>query len=311
MKSIFRIIAPKIDNNFVIIINIIILFLFLFLNIPEQVLANTPFKNSMLLSMADSLLSYKNYDEAITEYKRFIFFHPNSKKLDYIYLKIGSCYQRIGNFKKSVNAFNTSIKLTKDDSLKNENRISIAVSSIANANYDIALKELQKVVLNNNNSIIKKKAHFLITIAYIYKKNWDAASNVFQFFKNDSSYNSASFIFRIDSILNKGNELKFKSTQISEILSTFLPGLGQFYNGFYKDAFNAFSLNGLNFYITYYLINQDLYIKAGLYFIYFGVRYYNGNRYHARQGAIDFNNELINKHKKQVLDSLLEFSKYL
>ena len=115
----------------------------------------------------------------------------------------------------------------------------------------------------------------------------------------------------IDSILNQGKELKLKSPQKAEILSTFMPGLGQFYNGFYKDALNAFALNGLNFYFTYYLISKDFYLQAGLYFLYFGVRYYNGNRYHARQGAIDFNDELSKKYKKQLLHSLIEFSKQL
>ncbi len=309
MKSIFKIFVTKIDNTPITVINIIILVLLLILS--EQVLASRSNRNSILLSMADSLFSYENYDEAITEYKRYNFFHPDSKNSGYIYLKIGLCYQRIGNFKKSMDAFYTSIKLSDDDSLKNESRISIAVSSIANKNYDYALKELQNVINNSNNPKIKRKADFLKTVTYIYLKNWDAASNSFRVFKNDSSYNSNSHIIFIDSILNQGNELELKSPQKAEILSTFLPGSGQFYNGFYKDAFNAFTLNGLNFYITYYLINKDLYIKAGLYFLYFGLRYYNGNRYHAHQGAIVFNDVLSNKYKKLLLNSLIEFSKQL
>ena len=286
----------------------IIILLFI---ISEQILASIQNKNSFLLSMADSLFIYENYDEAITEYKRYNFFHPDSKNLDYIYQKIGLCYQRIGNFDKSMDAFYTSIILSDNDSLKNESRISIAVSNIAKANYHFALSELQNVVNNTNNPKIIRKANFLKTVTYIYLNNWVAASNSFQVFNNDPSFNSNNYIMFIDSILNQGKELKLKSPQKAEILSTFMPGLGQFYNGFYKDALNAFALNGLNFYFTYYLINKDLYLQAGLYFLYFGVRYYNGNRYHARQGAIDFNDELSKKYKKQLLHSLIEFSKQL
>ena len=286
----------------------IIILLFI---ISEQILASIQNKNSFLLSMADSLFIYENYDEAITEYKRYNFFHPDSKNLDYIYQKIGLCYQRIGNFDKSMDAFYTSIILSDNDSLKNESRISIAVSNIAKANYHFALSELQNVVNNTNNPKIIRKANFLKTVTYIYLNNWVAASNSFQVFNNDPSFNSNNYIMFIDSILNQGKELKLKSPQKAEILSTFLPGLGQFYNGSYKDALNAFALNGLNFYFTYYLINKDLYLQAGLYFLYFGVRYYNGNRYHARQGAIDFNDELSKKYKKQLLHSLIEFSKQL
>ena len=286
----------------------IIILLFI---ISEQILASIQNKNSFLLSMADSLFIYENYDEAITEYKRYNFFHPDSKNLDYIYQKIGLCYQRIGNFDKSMDAFYTSIILSDNDSLKNESRISIAVSNIAKANYHFALSELQNVVNNTNNPKIIRKANFLKTVTYIYLNNWVAASNSFQVFNNDPSFNSNNYIMFIDSILNQGKELKLKSPQKAEILSTFMPGLGQFYNGFYKDALNAFALNGLNFYFTYYLINKDLYLQAGLYFLYFGVRYYNGNRYRARQGAIDFNDELSKKYKKQLLHSLIEFSKQL
>ena len=286
----------------------IIILLFI---ISEQILASIQNKNSFLLSMADSLFIYENYDEAITEYKRYNFFHPDSKNLDYIYQKIGLCYQRIGNFDKSMDAFYTSIILSDNDSLKNESRISIAVSNIAKANYHFALSELQNVVNNTNNPKIIRKANFLKTVTYIYLNNWVAASNSFQVFNNDPSFNSNNYIMFIDSILNQGKELKLKSPQKAEILSTFMPGLGQFYNGFYKDALNAFALNGLNFYFTYYLISKDFYLQAGLYFLYFGVRYYNGNRYHARQGAIDFNDELSKKYKKQLLHSLIEFSKQL
>jgi tetratricopeptide (TPR) repeat protein len=286
----------------------IIILLFI---ISEQILASIQNKNSFLLSMADSLFIYENYDEAITEYKRYNFFHPDSKNLDYIYQKIGLCYQRIGNFDKSMDAFYTSIILSDNDSLKNESRISIAVSNIAKANYHFALSELQNVVNNTNNPKIIRKANFLKTVTYIYLNNWVAASNSFQVFNNDPSFNSNNYIMFIDSILNQGKELKLKSPQKAEILSTFMPGLGQFYNGFYKDALNAFALNGLNFYFTYYLISKDFYLQAGLYFLYFGVRYYNGNRYRARQGAIDFNDVLSKKYKKQLLHSLIEFSKQL
>ena len=290
---------------------IIFYLLLLLLNVPGQVLSSTSNKNSILLSLAESLFSYESYNEAITEYKRYHFFHPDAKNSDYIFLKIGLCYQKIGNFKKSTDAFYTSIKLSENDSLKNENRMYIAVSSIANTNYENALKEVQNVIINDSNSKIKRKADFLKTVTYIYMKNWEAASNLFQVFKDDPSFYSNSHILLIDSILNKGNELKFKSPKKAEIFSTFLPGLGQFYNSFYKDALNALALNGLNFYITYYLINKELYLQGGLYFLYFGIRYYNGNRYRAHQGAIDFNDRLINKYKKQLLNSLVEFSKHL
>jgi tetratricopeptide (TPR) repeat protein len=309
MKSTFKMILAEIDNNPVLIMPRIILMLLLI--IPATVLAATPGENSILLSMADSLLCYENYDEALTEFERYSYFHPDSKNSDYIYFKIGLCYQRMGNFKKSAEAFYRSIILSNNDSLKNENRISVAVSSLAEANYELALKELQNVLINSNNSKILRKADFLKTVVYIYQENWDAASNSFQIFINDPSYNSNNFILRLDSILNKRDELQFKSPQLAEILSTFLPGLGQFYNGFYKDAFNAFTLNGLNFYITYYLLHRNLYINAGLYFVYFGIRYYNGNRYHARQGAIDFNADLLNQYKKQLLNTLVNLSKNL
>jgi tetratricopeptide (TPR) repeat protein len=287
------------------------LLLLLLVNIPGQLLSSTSNKNPILLSLADSLFTYESYDDAITEYKRYHFFHPDSKKADYVFLKIGLCYQRMGNFKKSIEAFYTSIKLSENDSLKNENRMYIAISSIANTDYENALEELQNVIIKNNNAEIKRKAHFLNAITYIYMENWNAASNSFQIFKDDPSFYSNSQILYIDSLLKKGNKLKYKSPQKAEIFSTFLPGLGQFYNGSYKDALNALGLNGLNFYITYYLINKEFYLYGSIYFLYFGIRYYNGNRYRAHQGAINFNDKLINKYQEQLLNSLIEFSQHL
>jgi len=123
-----------------------IFYLFIFGLIAKDILAKMN-ANSLLLNLADSLYCQEMYDEAITEYKRLVFFHQEYNDLSDIYSLIGKCYQKTGQFNKSINYFLKSIELAGDDSLKNENRISLAVSGIAAKNYNLAIVELQKVIL--------------------------------------------------------------------------------------------------------------------------------------------------------------------
>lgn len=265
--------------------------------------------SSELIALGDSLYQYDNYYDAITEYKRFAVFHPDDSQLDYVYSKMGQAYQKLGEWENSLRAFLRSIELSSDRQLVNQNRLAIAVTGIASKDYHLALLELQKVVLLSQEGKLIHNALFFQTITYIYMENWLDARNTFQRFMKDSlGFKTGSTFQEVDSLLAAGSFINLKSPTTAKQLSTILPGSGQVYNHQYKDALNTIALNGVNLGFTYHLLREQAYIDAALFFLYLGIRYYAGNRYHAAKGAADYNSNVIDRYQSLLLKALLELS---
>jgi tetratricopeptide (TPR) repeat protein len=293
-------------NYFNLILSSILVSCFINLEQVEQALATQPHS---LLDIADSLFTYESYNEAITEYKRFALFHPEYPDLAKVHYKMGLAFQYLGEWEESIFALLRSIELSQSQKLTNEGRISISVSGVASENYQLALLELRKVMQSNLNLNLLRRAHFFRTVTYVYLHNWLEARNSFQFFLADSfDSEQRPIVLKLDSLLGEGNNVRYKSPVKAKWLSTFLPGSGQLYSGNYRDAFNAFALNSINFGFTYHLITQESYIDAALFFLYFGFRYYAGNRYHAEKDTQRRNELEIDMYKAQLIKYLFEFS---
>jgi tetratricopeptide (TPR) repeat protein len=99
-----------------------------------------------LLVMGDSLLSSGFYDEAITEYDRYLFFNPGNKWLDDTYSKIGYCYAHLEKWDKSFEAMDKSILFARSDSSLDERKIDRAVILLSLGNNDEAQLDLEQMV---------------------------------------------------------------------------------------------------------------------------------------------------------------------
>ena len=267
--------------------------------------------NVSLIEMADNLFENGSYDDAITEYKRFIFFHPGCDYVSHAYYKMGLSYQNMGQWQNSINSILRSIELCSSDSIKNKNRISFAVSCIAKKDYKLALFELKKVIFFSADKKLIQQAHFFTTVVHIYQESWEDARSSFQYFVKDTTTSINLLTFKIDTLLSKANTLQMKSLKKAKILSTILPGAGQLYAGKFKSSFNSTILNGINFGFMYHLLANSFYVDASLFFLYVGIRYYKGNIYHAIQETQMFNKNKIDTYKTNCINSFLKLSNQL
>ncbi|MFP4384803.1 MAG: hypothetical protein ACLFSE_12225, partial [Spirochaetia bacterium] len=86
----------------------------------------------------------------------------------------------------------------------------------------------------------------------------------------------------------------------AKVLSTILPGLGQFYSGAPADGISALLINSGVFFLFGYTIAEKHYLEAALTFAYLILRFYPGNIYQAGQKAEE-NNSLINwEYQKRI-----------
>jgi TM2 domain-containing membrane protein YozV len=255
-----------------------------------------------VLELADKFFDSGFYEEAITEYERYIHFDSPEKDVSYAYYKIGLSYRNLHNLRKSSNALESSAQSTSSDSVRDERKIDMAVNYIAGGQYSEAKFLLLKLLSFSKTREIRRKSALFLGVANLYTFQWESAKDALKAYFEEGG--NTKFARTVDSLLSSAEKLSYKSPTTARWLSTFIPGAGQIYSGNAGDGINAMVLNGsIIYFITYKLLKEEY---GNAYIIYFFLfrRYYFGNIYRATKGAIDYNRDL-NEETADSIFSLL------
>jgi len=255
------------------------------------------------LNLADHFFKLQSYDESITEYKRFIFFNPEDKRVGDAFYKMGLAYRAEGRWGEAFDALNAAIRLTDDDKLKDERRIGLGITLIASGDTSLAQLELLKVLKFSQYDTMRRQASYFQGVAHLYAFNWEDAHQAFQEFYSSKVSGESK---RVDALLVEAQHLPYKSGTIARTLSTILPGAGQIYAGNRKSGLNALALNSA---IAAFCLNRlakKNYQDATLIVLWLFQRFYIGNIYHAVKGVEDYNDNLNRQHASKVLQILLD-----
>ena len=255
------------------------------------------------VDLGDYFFALENYDAAITEYKRFLFFNSDHPRSGEVQFKIGLAYRAQEWWAEAVEAMIAAIELTTATELQAEMRVELAVTLIASGAYDLALIELIKVDMQSQSARLRQRARFLRGIAYLYQFKWEQARSVFLAYF-DAIPSAAGAAAEIDTFFAEALNLPQKSEKAARLLSTLLPGLGQTYAGDWKNGLNALLLNGLLGYVTLDAAIDRDYDDALLSFFFLFYRYYGGNRYRAAEAAQAFNDRENRQHVNRILQAL-------
>jgi hypothetical protein len=254
-------------------------------------------------ALGDYFFVRENYDAAITEYKRFLFFNADDPRVDEVQFKIGLAYRSQKWWLEAAEAMIAAIQRTTETELQAERRVELAVTLIASGAYDLALVELIKVDMQSQSARLRQRARFLRGVAYLYQFKWEQARSVFQVYF-DEIPSAAGAAAEIDTLFLDALNRSQKSEKAARLLSTFLPGLGQTYAGDWKNGLNALLLNGVLGYITLDAAIERDYDDALLSFFFLFYRYYAGNRYRAVEAAQTFNDWENRRHVEKILQAL-------
>ena len=96
------------------------------------------------LSLGLHFYELGNYDAAITEYKRFLFFDPDAPRAGVTYRNIGRAHREQGHWQEAIAAMRTAVQHASDREENSEFQLELAVLLIANQNYDLGRLELIK-----------------------------------------------------------------------------------------------------------------------------------------------------------------------
>ena len=260
---------------------------------------STSIAENDLLALGDHLYNMEYYDAAITEYKRFIFFHPDDTRVAETYYDIGLAYRAQGLWEEAIVAMRNSMLHATTEDQKSEFQINLAVTLIASKNYDLAQLELIKVLLRDPNLALDKRVLFLRAVAYVYQFRWKEAREVLQEYTTDE---------KLGTLFDKAVNLPIKSTRVAKVLSAIIPGAGQVYTGDWRGGLNAFFLNGIIGFVAVDAALDQHYADAAFWTYFIFMRYYQGNFYRAETAVQAFNREVAQRAADDILNRLQEIA---
>ena len=249
------------------------------------------------LSLGKYLFEQGNYDAAITEYKRFLFFHPEDPRIGEVYYNIGRAYNAQSAWTEAIAALRTATHLTTDTETKLTYQLQLAVTLIASQNYDLARLELIKVTMRTPSALHYRRALFLQAVAHLYQFRWADARESLRNYTTDK---------KLDDLLDAAEAVPQKSITLAKVLSSILPGAGQIYVGDWRNGVNAFLLNGALGFLTVDAVLDGNYMDAALWGVLVFWRYYRGNTFRAGNAAEQFNLQESQRAAENLLQRLQE-----
>ena len=250
-----------------------------------------------LLTLGDHFSKLENYDAAITEYKRFLFFHPNDARAARSYQKIGIAYRAQGLWQEAISTMRNAVLHALNHEEKSEYQLELAVTLIASQNYDLARFELIRGTMRTTSGPLYQRALFLQAVVYIYQFRWEEAREVLRHYTTDEM---------LDKLFDKAVNLPQKSPKIAKVLSAILPGAGQVYASNWRDGLNALALNGVFGFVTVDSVLDRHYVDAITWTYFIFRRYYLGNLYQAGKAVNDFNDDTSRRAADDILKRLQE-----
>jgi len=238
-----------------------------------------------VLSLADSLKSAGFYNDAVTEYRRYLFFNPFDSNNSDIHAALCYCYVELGDKKAAFRAMGRAVKYAANDSVKIHRRLDRAVIAIAMDDLDFAERELTTLAIDTNRDLVNRRAGVLLFLTYVFKNDWKASRQVRNLLTADGYVFSDSLVY----ILDEACRSRRKSPAKAALLSTLIPGLGQVYNGQWLTGLHALALNAAMGYLTVSLVIDEAYVSSFLSFVFLFQRYYEGNRQYAFKGVEEHN----------------------
>ena len=238
---------------------------------------------------ADSLFQEGDYLNAAHEYKRILFLHPNTPRIDFIAFRVAASYQNAGQLEKAIPAYQHLINTYPDSPLVERSKNNIAQCHILLGDSTQGITSLENFLSRHKGSDLAPLAHFTIGMLHIDKNEWAQASKVWNdvfLAYPDSHFAAASA--RLARILKNADTLPHRSPTIAGVLSVLVPGSGQVYSGRTLDGLYTFmSVAVLGSASVYYTSKERYEVAVPVALL--GVFFYGNNIYQGIRAAQTFN----------------------
>lgn len=253
-----------------------------------------------LLSLAQKLARSGSYDEAITEYKRFIYFSSDSAEISDCWHEIARLYQHLGDLQQARSSLEKALSFAPSESIEQQLKIDIGVNLLAANHIAAAEIELLRVATFTPYQQLRRRAYFFLGIAFVYENRWEEARHAFHLALDTASQESQ----LIDRLLAPEHRPRPLSPDFAKSISTLIPGAGQVYAGDWRNGINALLINIATGFLTVQaFVTHNLRDAALVYFPLF-YRYYLGNRWNAAEITKSRNQTNARKYCQRILTAI-------
>ncbi|MBI1936584.1 MAG: hypothetical protein HYS25_00515 [Ignavibacteriales bacterium] len=240
---------------------------------------------SIQFDYANKLFQTSQYFDAITEYKRLLFF-DEAKKYSYkAYFQIGKCYKAGAKFDEAIKYFSTASINAANENEKLSVYFEIVRTNISRRTTSRALQILDEIEKENTNTFIRDSINYWRGWTYIFADDWKNAADAFSKIKSDHELKK----------LCEQVEKEKVSVTFTKAISYFLPGAGEVYSGNILSGSITFGWNLLFGYLTINSFAEER-IFDGMVIGSLGwLRFYRGNIQSAEESAKQKNIAIANK----------------
>lgn len=265
-----------------------------------------PIRPDPVLGFADRLFTAGQYDQAVTEYRRYLFFHAEDpgNAVGYAYSQMGLAYRGQGLWDDAIAMLQRSVQAEVREDVRDERRVTLGVTLIACGRYDQADFTLLKVEMFSPYESSKRKAVFFRGISALYMFKWDVARDAFRDYFSGQGPEMDVLEKRIEGLLGQAENQGYKSPRLARTLSTIVPGLGQIYASDWAGGINALVINAAMGYLVVHDLAQRQILNAVFNSLFLFERFYGGNRQNAEDAAKQFNRDLSQRMAAEILKVL-------
>lgn len=242
-------------------------------------------QRSIQFDYANNLFSTRQYYDAITEYKRLLFY-DSTKTYSYLAnYQIGKCYKAGAKFDDAIKYFSLADMNASSDEESYASQIEIVRSNILRRTTSRALQILDQLEQKFSDKEKIDSLNYWRGWCYIFNDDWKKASG---YFAKINYYNELK-------ILCDRVEKEKLSVTFATVISYILPGAGQLYTGNILSGLLSFGWNVFSAYLTISAFNADRVFDGIAILTLLWQRFYRGNVQNAERFAIDKNIEVANK----------------
>lgn len=227
---------------------------------------------SISSDIGDSLYFCQDYFNAITEYKRCLFYGDQDSII--ILRKIALSYYRRRKFEDAMEYYSRAYYITESK----EVAVLLALTAIKAGSFQNA-----GLILEGENDSISL---LLKALSFGFAEEYDSASKIL-----------LSLGYYIPAYLRRGKSI--------ENASRFFPGLGLLFLGDFPLFFGTLILSGLGGYLTFYYAKKGLYYEAVASGLPLFLRFYNGGRWNTKTKLKILIRNYLNDILKDLEDDLL------
>ncbi|MDZ7830571.1 MAG: tetratricopeptide repeat protein [Desulfobacterales bacterium] len=248
---------------------------------------------------ADALFDYawfnfenKDYETAIIELKRFLYFYPNDPRAARASYHLGISYLRLKKYDQAVNAFQKTIETYPDDEFAIESRFQISRCQLQMNNPDEGAGGLINLIKETDQPAVKDRARYRLGWIAIETGRIGQAST---WFNRISPNRQTDYqVAELQKDMARIKDLPQKRPFLAGLFSV-IPGGGYLYTGRYQDAAVAFVVNAALMGAAYESFDNDLEVLGGLLAL-IDAGFYAGSIYGGISSAHKFNRSAYNQY---------------